>query len=279
VTVVVAAGNAGADACTQSPARVPDAITVGATGGNDAFAWFSNHGACVDLSAPGVGIVSAAAASATATGTMSGTSMAAPHAAGAAALYLGANTAATPAQVGATLAARATSDVLTGVPFGTPNKLLSIAFMNDATAPAPPPAPSPAPVPLHNVTLVGQGAGRCLDADGSQGHANGSVAQLWDCFGNENQRWTLPPVGAAGEVRIWGGMCLDNDRGAWAEGDKVHVWTCLGNENQRWTLTADGQIRGKNNQCLTALDGGTANGTRLVLSACAARPEQRWTVR
>lgn len=83
VSVVAAAGNNGADACNYSPASAPDAITVGATQSSDRIASFSNHGPCVDILAPGVGIEAAWSASDTATNTISGTSMACPHVAGA----------------------------------------------------------------------------------------------------------------------------------------------------------------------------------------------------
>jgi len=104
VSYAVAAGNgnfAGRqdDACKYSPARVPEAMTVSATTSSDAKASYANYGNCVDFFAPGSSITSAWYTSDTATNTISGTSMAAPHAAGAAALYLETNPGATPQQV------------------------------------------------------------------------------------------------------------------------------------------------------------------------------------
>ncbi|NBE84015.1 S8 family serine peptidase [Micromonospora sp. NEAU-HG-1] len=124
VSYGVAAGNETTDACTKSPASTPTAITVGATTSTDAKASYSNYGTCLDIFAPGTSITSAWNTSDTATNTISGTSMAAPHVTGAAALVLAANPSYTPQQVRDKLYNDATSDVVTGGGTGSPNKLL-----------------------------------------------------------------------------------------------------------------------------------------------------------
>ncbi|MEU6845013.1 S8 family peptidase [Streptomyces sp. NPDC046716] len=126
VTYTVAAGNDGLPASLYSPARVKEAITVGATDRKDARASFSNWGTRVDLFAPGVGITSASFASDTGKATYSGTSMASPHATGAAALYLADHAWATPADVSKALVEQAVPSRVTGAGPGSPNKLLQV---------------------------------------------------------------------------------------------------------------------------------------------------------
>ncbi|MDT3397491.1 S8 family peptidase [Streptomyces sp. B1866] len=126
VTYAVAAGNSSADASRYSPARVTEAITVGATTSSDAKSSFSNYGPVLDLFAPGSGITAGWNTGDTATNTISGTSMASPHVAGAAAVYLADHPAATPAQVSAALVSGATSGKVTGAGAGSPDKLLRV---------------------------------------------------------------------------------------------------------------------------------------------------------
>ena len=152
VVFVVAAGNNNRLACSYSPASTPDAITVGATGSNDARASFSNYGSCVDLFAPGVSILSVGITSSSSTRTMSGTSMAAPHVAGAAALWLQIDPDATPAQIAQRMLSVATPDKVTNPGASSPNLLLYARSTFDTPAPT---APS-TPTSLTAVGGVGQ---------------------------------------------------------------------------------------------------------------------------
>src|SRR5207237_966318 len=123
-TYSIAAGNNNADACNFSPARVPNAITVGATTNTDARSSFSNFGTCLDIFAPGSGITSAWHTSDPATNPISGTSMAQPHVSGVAALYLQSNPSASPSTVAAAIIANSTPNKVTNPGAGSPNRLL-----------------------------------------------------------------------------------------------------------------------------------------------------------
>jgi len=138
VTVVVAAGNSNADACTVSPAREPTAITVGATTSIDARASYSNTGTCVDIFAPGSSITSAWNTDASATNTISGTSMASPHVAGVAALVLASNPTASPAAVASWIVSNGTPNRLSAAAMGagSPNLLLFTGSLAPVQQPA-----------------------------------------------------------------------------------------------------------------------------------------------
>lgn len=143
IVMCVAAGNSNADAINSSPARTPEAITVGSTTSTDARSSFSNYGSVVDIFAPGSAITSAWFTSSTAINTISGTSMACPHVAGVAALYLENNLGTTTAQIETALKSNAVTGLITGLPAGTANRLLQTIF-----TPPPPPDQAPA-VPVQ----------------------------------------------------------------------------------------------------------------------------------
>jgi serine protease len=128
VTYAIAAGNSNANACNYSPARVSQALTVGSSTNTDARSSFSNFGTCVDLFAPGSSITSAWSTGDQATNTISGTSMASPHVAGVAALYLSNDPAASPSTVHSAVINNTSANKLSSIGTGSPNRLLYSIF-------------------------------------------------------------------------------------------------------------------------------------------------------
>ncbi len=136
IPFIASAGNNANDACLYSPGASPYAFTVGATASNDQRAPYSNFGACVDLFAPGNSITSLGHTNDTATRVMSGTSMATPMVAGAAALYLEANPDASPTVVYNRILLDSTADVISNIDTVSPNKLL-YTWLGDTQPPTP----------------------------------------------------------------------------------------------------------------------------------------------
>ncbi len=148
VVYAVSAGNSNALACNYSPASAADALTVASSTSSDARSSFSNYGTCVDIFAPGSGIYSSTMSSTSSYASWSGTSMASPHVAGAAALYLAANPSKTPAEVEIAIESGATSGVLSNIGTGSPNLLL-YSLIAGSSGPVP---SAPSGLALSNVT-------------------------------------------------------------------------------------------------------------------------------
>lgn len=244
VTMAVAAGNDGANACNYSPASEPSAITVGATASTDARASYSNIGTCVDIFAPGSGITSAWNTSNSATKIISGTSMATPHVTGVAALATQANPGASPAAIAAFLTANATVNRLALVGAGSPNLLLFSLGTGVATPP---------PVQVVAVTaLAGSSAlvGRVRRPSGWQARATITVRDIGSGVNVANARvtGTFAPGGAGSCVTASTGSCTLST-GTLAFTSTISVFTVTG-------------ISGNN----MAYDAGSNSGTQITIA-------------
>lgn len=217
VSYALAAANDDDDACSYTPARTAEAMTVGASTDTDARAYFSNWGSCVDWFAPGVGITSAWNGSDTETRTVSGTSMAAPHTAGVAALLLEAIPGATPEQVAQSLYDNTTKGIVTGSDSDN-NHLLHSRFSPSSNSP--PTAAFTYAVDALTVSFTDQS----FDTDGTV------TSWSWS-FGDGNTSTAQNPVHtyAAGGVFTVTLTVGDNEGGADAE---THTVTLVSPGNQ-----------------------------------------------
>ncbi|MFC9583617.1 non-reducing end alpha-L-arabinofuranosidase family hydrolase [Streptomyces yangpuensis] len=123
-------------------------------------------------------------------------------------------------------------------------------------------------------TIKGVASGRCIDIKGST-RANGTQAQLWDCHGRPNQRWTHT---SGKQLTVYGDKCLAAKGNGTANGTAVVIEDCNGGAGQQWNANADGTISGVHSGlCLDAIGAATANRTGIQLHSCWSGGNQKWT--
>ncbi|MFC6017714.1 RICIN domain-containing protein [Plantactinospora solaniradicis] len=129
---------------------------------------------------------------------------------------------------------------------------------------------------LQNVQLVGGQSGRCVEVPGGT-TANGAQAQLWDCSGSTNQRWTHT---ASRQLTVYGNKCLDAYGAGTTNGTTVVIWDCHGGLNQQWNVNAGGTVTNvQSGLCLDADGAATGNGTKIILWSCNGGANQQWSPR
>jgi serine protease len=189
VTVAIAAGNASSDACSYSPGSVAAALTVGATTSSDVQASYSNFGSCVDLYAPGSLIYSTTDTNDYTYVTSNGTSMAAPHVAGAAALYLETHPSAPPSEVVTAILANVTNGGLSGLGYGSPNRLLRVNGTGGTITPSlPEPLSPPNAAPYATFSFKCQ-KGNCNFDGSASSDDHGIISYQWS-FGDGSSNLT-----------------------------------------------------------------------------------------
>ncbi|MDQ0936469.1 ricin-type beta-trefoil lectin domain protein [Streptomyces turgidiscabies] len=135
----------------------------------------------------------------------------------------------------------------------------------------PPPDP-PNPPSGGSQKIVGQQSGRCVDI-GNSSTANGTQAQLWDCHGNTNQRWTY---NAGKQLVVYGNKCLGVGQSA-GNGTAAAIFDCTNQADQQWNVNSNGTITAaQSGLCLDAAGQGTANGTKLQVWSCSGGANQNW---
>ena len=240
VSMVVAAGNDNTNACNGSPNRVAEALTVGATTRTDQRSSFSNFGACVDLFAPGSDITSAWFQSDTQTARLNGTSMAAPHAAGAAAVYLGTNPSASPEQVFAALVDGSATGMISNAGSQSPNRLLQVGEDDGGTVID----------RLPTAAFTAQCSGTVCQFDASGSSDDIGVA-AWD--------WTL------GDGNVASGEQISHDYGS--AGSFTVTLTVTDTANQTASIDKSVTSEDTSNPCpsCTRYEGNLGNGSSVTL--------------
>ncbi|MCD5310334.1 ricin-type beta-trefoil lectin domain protein [Kineosporia babensis] len=291
VTYVIAAGNSNENACTGSPARVEEAIVVGASDQQDNRAGFSSYGSCLDIFAPGTDIQTASYDSDTSTTTSGGTSLSAPIVAGAVALHQAANPSDSPAQVLAALKKCSAGEVGNPGP-GSPNELLGSRCQASGPALANPGRQSTAvgqEVDLDvrpenaadSVRYGAQGLPSGLSMNATSGKITGAAAA-----GAKSSMVTLTATGPAGtttQTLLWdvvlgmgnikgiNGECWDAPSSNTDDGNQLQLWEC----NHKWVAATDGTITFSENPsaCVTDKDG------RIETWRCDGSAAQVWQAR
>ena len=148
-------------------------------------------------------------------------------------------------------------------------------FFTQFDSSTPPTTTPPTSPPSGGQEIVGAQSGRCVDINNSA-TANGTQAQLWDCNGGSNQRWTYT---SGKQLMVYGSKCLDASGQGTGNGTAVVVWDCNGQANQQWNINTDGTITGvQSGLCLDASGTATANGTKIQLWSCNGQANQRWSM-
>lgn len=268
LTCVVSAGNYNTDAATMSPGRVSEAVTVAASDQSDARAAFSNYGSVVDLFAPGVNVPSAWYSSDQAAAYWSGTSMAAPHVSGLAALHLQREPGCHPLEVGAALVRFSTYGKVADCGHGSTNRL---AFARDYYLSGP---------TVYRIVSVN--SGKVMDVAGAS-TADGAAIVQYFYWGGANQLWTVETVAGNTVVvkSVYSGKALSVAQGSQENGAAIVQLPYNATASQQWLTETlgDGAIALRSVATAKAIDvpwASTDDGVALVQYDYWGGNNQQW---